>query len=260
VDLPWWAVALAFAATDMFVLNVQARRETQTVSLSEIPVVLGLFFAAPGALLAGRLLGSAAAMIGYRRSPPLKIAFNLSLILAETTVTISVFLALAPAEPGVGPASWGAAYAAALIADVMGAIAISCVIAVRDGGVNFGSLLSGAGSLKVPALAVTLGLVSVIGLYAAPISAWLLLAFGVLLLLAFRSYASLSERHMDLERLYRFSQAVASSSELDEVMRNVLEEAKELLRSERATAAFTGPDGELLARVRLDAGGHLTRS
>ncbi|WP_167762219.1 bifunctional diguanylate cyclase/phosphodiesterase [Blastococcus sp. CT_GayMR20] len=260
VHLPWWAVALAFAATDVFVLNVQARRETQTVSLSEIPVVLGLFFAAPGALLAGRLIGCAAAMIVYRRSPPLKIAFNLSLVLAETTVTISVFLALAPAEPGVGPVSWGAAYAAAFIADLMGAVAISCVIAVRDGGVNVRSLLSGAGSLKVPALAVTVGLVSVIGLSAAPVSAWLLLAFGVLMLLAFRSYASLTERHMDLERLYRFSQAVAGSSELDEVMRNVLEEARELLRSERATAAFTGPDGQLLARVRLDAAGHLSRS
>ena len=47
-------MALAFAATDVFVLNVQARRETQTISLSEIPLVLGLFFAAPLALVIGR--------------------------------------------------------------------------------------------------------------------------------------------------------------------------------------------------------------
>jgi diguanylate cyclase (GGDEF)-like protein len=112
----------------------------------------------------------------------------------------------------------------------------------------------------VPALAVTLGLVCVVSVHADPVSVSLLLLFGILLLLAFRSYASLTERHMDLERLYRFSQAVGSASELDEVMRNVLEEAKELLRSERATAAFTGPGGELVARVRLDAAGRLTRS
>ncbi|GAA3173216.1 EAL domain-containing protein [Blastococcus jejuensis] len=260
VDLPWWAIGLAFAATDVFVLNVQARRETQTISLSEIPLVLGLFFAAPLALVIGRVVGSAAAMIGYRRSPPLKVAFNLSLILSETGLAVALFHALAPDDPGSGPATWLAAYVAAFAADLMGAVAISCVIAARDGGVDIRSLLSGAGSLKVPALAVTLGLVCVISLAAAPTSAWLLLAFGVLLLLAFRAYAALAERHLNLERLYRFSQAVGAASELDEVMRNVLEEAREVLHSERATAAFTDPDGELVARVRLDAAGRLTRS
>ena len=96
VALPWWAMALAFAATDVFVLNVQARRETQTISLSEIPLVLGLYFASPLALIVGRALGSAAAMIGYRRSPPLKITVNLALILSETAIAIALFRALSP--------------------------------------------------------------------------------------------------------------------------------------------------------------------
>ena len=43
-------------------------------------------------------------------------------------------------------------------------------------------------------------------------------------------------------------------------MSNVLGEAKELLHSDRATAAFVGPDGDLVARVRLDAAGRLSRS
>src|SRR4051794_21240769 len=45
VQIPWWGVALAFAATETFVLRIQARRETQTISFSEFPLVLGLFFA-----------------------------------------------------------------------------------------------------------------------------------------------------------------------------------------------------------------------
>ncbi len=260
VELPWWAVALAFAATDVFVLNVQARRETQTISLSEIPLVLGLYFAAPLALIGGRALGSAVAMIVYRRSPPLKISVNLALILSETSLAVTIFLALSPQTPVTGPATWLAAYVAAFAADVMGALVISCIIAARDGGVDLRSLLSGAGSLKVPALAVTLGLISVSSLNARHETAWLLAGFGVLLLLAFRTYATLAERHLNLERLYRFSQAVSTAVELDEVMRNVLGEAKEVLHSDRATAAFIGPDGELVARVRLDAAGNLTRS
>jgi diguanylate cyclase (GGDEF)-like protein len=260
VALPWWAIALAFAATDVFVLNVQARRETQTISLSEIPLVLSLYFASPIALIAGRALGSAVAMIGYRRSPLLKITVNLALILSETALAITLFRALSPDSAGSGPATWLAAYAAAFAADLMGAVVISCIIAARDGGVDVRSLLSGAGSLKVPALAVTLGLISVSSLDAMHETAWLLMAFGVLLLLAFRTYATLAERHLNLERLYRFSQAVSTSVELDEVMLNVLGEAKEVLHADRASAAFLGPDGELVARVRLDAAGRLSRS
>ena len=212
------------------------------------------------AMLAGRLIGSAAVMVAYRRSPPLKIVFNLSLLVSEICLALTIFRALAPATPVAGPATWLAAYAAAFAADVMGVVAISCVIAARDGAVDLRALFSGAGSLKVPAMAVTLGLVCVVSLAGMRESAWLLLGFGVLLLLAFRTYASLAERHLNLERLYRFSQAVSSSVELDDVMNNVLGEAKEVLRSDRATAAFIGPDGELVARVRLDAAGRLSRS
>jgi hypothetical protein len=43
--LPWWAVAVAFAVTETFVLHVPTRRETQTISFGELPLVLGLFFA-----------------------------------------------------------------------------------------------------------------------------------------------------------------------------------------------------------------------
>ena len=179
-------------------------------------------------------------MIGYRRSPPLKITVNLALILSETAIAIALFRALSPEDPGAGPATWLAAYAAAFAADLMGAVVISCIIAARDGGVDVRSLLSGAGSLKVPALAVTLGLISVSSLDAMHETAWLLLAFGVLLLLAFRTYATLAERHLNLERLYRFSQAVSTSVELDEVMLNVLGEARDVLHADRATAASSG--------------------
>jgi hypothetical protein len=45
--LPWWALALAFAATEANVLHLQVERQARSVSLSELPVVVALFFAAP---------------------------------------------------------------------------------------------------------------------------------------------------------------------------------------------------------------------
>ena len=60
-DIPWWFLVAAFAITEVWVLHVQVRREAQTMSLSEIPLVLGLLFAAPGIVIIGRLLGPLAA-------------------------------------------------------------------------------------------------------------------------------------------------------------------------------------------------------
>jgi diguanylate cyclase (GGDEF)-like protein len=260
LTLPWWAIALAFAATETFVLNIQVRRETQALSLSEIPLVLGLFFASPLSLLAGRLLASAVVMIGHRRSPPLKIAFNLALFVTETCVSIALFHALTAGTATPGPVTWLAAYVAGLVPDALAALVISGVIVAYDGAVNLRSLLSNAGSVQLPAMGVTIGLVAVISLTASRTSSWLLVALGALLLLAFRGYASLAERHLNLERLYRFSQAVSSAPEVDEVMGNVLAEAKDLLRCEGATAAFISSDGALMARIHLGPTGRLDRS
>jgi diguanylate cyclase (GGDEF)-like protein len=259
VELPWWTMLLAFAATETFVLRIQARRETQTISFSEVPLVLGLFFATLPAMVVGRVLACAAVMVARRRSPPLKIVFNLAMVTAQTVLAVAVFQAVAPLDPVAGPGAWLAAYAAALLADALGALAIACIISVYDGGVNILRLLSDAGSLVVPAMGVTLGLLAVTSIAASTTSSWLLLACGLLLLAAFRVYASLAERHLNLERMYRFSQAVTSSPEVDAIMGNVLAEARELLRCERATAVFVADAGHV-ARITLGSSGRLIRS
>jgi len=258
--LPWWAIMLAFAATETFVLNIQARRETQTVSFSEIPLVLGLFLAAPLAVLVGRVVSFGVVMVAYRRSPPLKIAFNLALATAETSVAVAIFHWLSADAHGAPPVTWVAAYAAALTADALGAIAIGWVIAVYEGAVRLPQILRSAVAQQVPAMGVTVALLAVISLTVSPASVWLLVGFGAMLLLAMRAYSQLAERHLNLERLYRFSQAVSSAPEIDEVMGNVLAEARKLLRCERATAIFVASDGALVARLALGASGSLTRS
>jgi hypothetical protein len=68
VSLPWWFFILAFALTEAVVMHIQVRREAQTVSISELPLVLGMFFAGPLVLLLGRLVGSVLTFVFYRRS------------------------------------------------------------------------------------------------------------------------------------------------------------------------------------------------
>jgi diguanylate cyclase (GGDEF)-like protein len=259
--LPWWALTCAYLLTESFVLHIQVRREAHTISLSEIPLVLGLFLASPQDLLIGRLASSAIVFVLVRRSRPIKSAFNLAVGLMEASVAVAVFRAVAPLTGTPGPVTWLGAYGGALTSAALSALAVGAVIALHEGGgLGVRGLLRAGVGQPAPAIGVTAALVAVTSLSASPDSAVLLLVFGLLILVSFRTYASLAERHLNLERLYRFSQAVSTAPEIDDVMRNVLGEAKQLLRSERASAVFLGPDGSLVARARLDSTDRLTRS
>jgi diguanylate cyclase (GGDEF)-like protein len=258
LSLPWWFFAAFFALTESVVMHIQVRREAQSLSVSELPLVVGLFFADPASLLLGRLLGSLVVFVMRRKSSYLKSLFNLALVCAETCVALAVFRATAD-PTGVSLREWVAAFAAALVANALGALALSMVIAVYEGGLRPTRLVLDAvtGQPMTP-LVVTLALVCVISLTADPSSGWLLVAAAGILLLCYRGYAALSDRHLNLERLYHFSQAVTSSPQTESVLRCVLSEAQDLLSSEYAALTFPGPANRAsTVTVTVDAGGEL---
>src|SRR3954469_11292929 len=81
--LPWWGLAFGFAAAETCVQHLQGRREAQTFSLSEIPLVLGMFLASPTELLLGQAIGYLFVGLFVRRSPIVKVTFNAILHCAE---------------------------------------------------------------------------------------------------------------------------------------------------------------------------------
>jgi diguanylate cyclase (GGDEF)-like protein len=259
VALPWWVLTAGYVVTDSFVLHIQVRREAHTISLTELPLVVGLFFAAPADLLTARLVAAVVTAVVIRRSRPLKSGFNLGLALMEVGIALVLFRLLVP-ESGAGPASWGAAYAGALAADWISSLGVAAVIGIHDGRIDVPSAFKEAVLHPMPAVAITTALLAVTTLSVSVASAPLLLVFMALLLASFRSFAALAERHLNLERLYRFSQAVSSGPETDDVLASVLAEAREVLHAEHAVAAFFSADGSRVTRVRLDDEGRLTRS
>jgi diguanylate cyclase (GGDEF)-like protein len=260
-NLPWWALGIGFAATEACVFHLETKRETRTVSISELPLVLGLFLASPAQLLLGRLAGSVATFLVHRRASGLKTAWNLALVSLQTAVAVALFHVLAGGREASSPLVWLGAYAGAIAANCVGSIALALVIAVYERELRLRPILDDmvTGEPFAP-FVVTLGLLAVMSLSAAQNSAWLLLVTGTGLLLAYRAYASLADRHLGTERLYRFAQAVTSAPEVDETLRKLLKEAKELLRAERAEVAFVASDGGEVAHVRLGATERLGRS
>ena len=261
LQLPWWLLAACFAATEACVLHIQTKREAQTVSISELALVLGLFYAQPLDLLTGHLLGSAAILLLHRRSSVLKTVWNLASLALQVAVAVAVFHVVASGHGETHWLAWLGAYAGCLGANRVSVLAVALVLAVYDREFRPGDVLRDVvtGDPASP-LVITLGLVAVTSLAAAPGAGVLLLVMGVGLLLGYRAYATLSDRHLSLERLYRFTQAISSSPEVDEVLGNVLTEARELLHAETAEVVFVAPGDAAVARVRLGGSGRLSRS
>ena len=70
VSLPWWALAVGFYFSEAYVVHLHYRREAHTLSMNEIPIVLGLFLATGTSLLLAQLVGAAVALVFSAASAP----------------------------------------------------------------------------------------------------------------------------------------------------------------------------------------------
>jgi hypothetical protein len=76
VDVPWGLVAAGFAAAERWVVHLHFRRSTHSLTLAELPLVIGLLFLEPTELVCACLLGSTLAMLLDREIPAFKAFFN----------------------------------------------------------------------------------------------------------------------------------------------------------------------------------------
>ncbi len=259
--LSWWGMAATALVCELVVLHLQVRREAHAISLGELASVVGLFLAGPAAFVLGRTAGCALIFIGWRRQPPVKALFNCSLYLAESVLLELVFHAVRGSDAQVDPRGWLAALVATSVAGVVSAIAVTAVIAVVDGQPRRRDFVTEPARGILTSAGVTcVALVAVHALDGDPLAAIPLAASLSLLLLGYRAYSGLSERHLSLERLYRFSNVVSSTPQVDQILREVLRHAREVLRAEHAEVVFVSSQpGQSPVRVDSDAAGQLRR-
>src|SRR3954465_4727614 len=131
VSLTWWELAPAFYLAEVFAVHLHFRKQAHTLSLSEVGLAVGLFFASPTNLLVANVVGATAALVINRRQRAIKLAFNLAELPLCTGVGVYVFRSLAPAGES-GPRVWAVTMLAAAAAHLLGIILVSAVIAVAE--------------------------------------------------------------------------------------------------------------------------------
>lgn len=260
LHLPWWGLALAFGATDVFVVHLHHRRDAVSFSLSEIPLVAALFFADPTALILGRIVGGAAALTLHRRQTGLKLAFNLGqFFVFEAVLPVLIFRAVLGVGNPDALLGLAAVFVAVLSTNLGSGLAISAA-GLLNGTMPLDALglRALAGGLIAALGNTSVALVAVVVLWYDARASWLLLLMAGVLFLAYRGYISLSQTYSRLETLYSFTRAVNWSLHEASVIETVLSETRELMRAETAAMVLVPcQTEERLVRTTLGPGGSL---
>ena len=232
--LPLPVLALAFTAAELSVRYLRVRRHATTLSLSELPLTMGLALTDPATLLVARLIGSLTAFVG-RRQAPVKILFNTVLALTETVATIVLVRLLAGGASVLEPRGWAAVVAALTVVAVLGRAVVHVVVLLHEGTSERRRVLTDSGAVAARAATCgVLGLAASVVLVADVQAGFLLAVASVLVLAAHRRYAVLAESHERVERLYRFTSLTSTAGTVDAVLATALGESLSLLRSEHA--------------------------
>src|SRR5580700_64078 len=224
--IPWWAELAAVYATSLLFVQVRVHREVSTLSLTEIPVALGLFLIDPHQLLACYVAGVLlASWTRQRRIRWVKDFANAMLDVVYIGVAVLVFNAVGPVASDPLAVRSIVAFAAAMIASgwFVYPIALNAGTMLAQGRLDLGDV---ARAYLFQVIATTtnasLGIVALVILTTRPVLAVALVP-PVVLVLAGQIAASESQRRADRnEFLYRTTEILHST-------RRVGERAGELL-------------------------------
>jgi PAS domain S-box-containing protein len=238
VVIPWWALAAMFFVAEAFVVHVELRLNSHSISMSEIPFVLGLFFAAPWALVLGHFVGALLALTLHRRQTPIKLAFNLAQFCLGSSLAVIVFSTIGPADP-LSARGWVAAVVAVLVAETTASASMIAALSLSEGELQLKARRAIFGDGTIPVLVnASLALAGATLLWVRPPSVILLFVPAGVLMLGYRAYTSIRARHQGLEFLYETIREVQGAANAEEAVEIMLRRAASMFRAQRAEMVF----------------------
>ncbi|MDX1447573.1 MAG: EAL domain-containing protein [Acidimicrobiia bacterium] len=237
-SIPWWALAALFYVAERTVVHFSFNRHAHSFSLSEIPLVLGLFFAAPLAVVTGQALGSLFALTFHRRQNPQKLVFNVSQFTLQAGLAIVVFRTLTSGSDPLGFRAATAALVAVGAALILANLAINAAIRLSGGRMTRSDMLQvlsmgGAAASMNTALA----LIAVHVAWARPSALWIALVPPALLFIAYRAQVNQRQEHARLAAMYDATRELHRTPRVDEAV---------LAATRRAMAMFGAARGEIV--------------
>jgi len=239
VTLPWWVLAAVFYVTEAKVVHLHIGRSAHSFSMSEIPVVYGIFFFAPAEFIAARLIGAGLALVINRHQRSVKLGFNLAQFLLCSVVTVGVVQLLVGVTASFGPRDWPTAFLATSAENMVGVFAVTAAISLAEGAPQHARiprmLMMGA---IVSLTNTSLALLVITVLFVEPAAALLFAVPIIAVFVAYRAYVSERQQHEGLEMLYESTRILQRSPEMDRALVSLLDHARKMFRAEIAEVSL----------------------
>jgi diguanylate cyclase (GGDEF)-like protein len=249
-------LAFGFFAAERFVVHLSVRRETRTFSLTEIPLVLGLYFAPPIILVLAQVAGATLALRLHRRQGLLKLTFNVANFALGTSVAALLFRIMVPNPVPIDPVGWLAAYLAAFIADLAQGTGVAIAIALTERARLELPRLVEVGTVYTLADA-SLGIVAALVLWQQPLAAPLLVALAFVTYFGYRAYQNETRKNAAVDELRRSTRAVQRITTMHDVRLALLDGARNVFGADRAELLMLGDSDHSAVRSTLDESGSI---
>ncbi len=232
---PSWAVLVvlaAFVVTELVTLHVEFRRQTFTITLTEVALVVSLVEIGGVWTLAARVTALLFVLV-RERYPVAKTLFAVGQAVVEVA-TATLILRLLPVGSLVEPSAWATLLVAVGLSAVVGSCMVACAIALSSSWPGWSFVGTTLGSLvALTPLSVAVGIVVLLlnelTVWAPVLSVPLVLA----VVLTFRQAARSSRERRDVQRVYDFARRVGELTPDDEGTRQIVTAVRELLNAER---------------------------
>ena len=256
VHVPFWALVIAFAAAERFVVHIHFRRSAHSMSLAEIPLVFALVFAGGSAAVLAGVLGRLAVLVVHRKLPLIRLAFNCGVFLLGNCVAVLVFHAVARGAGDINPVVWAAVLLGTVANSLIAVLAISVAVSLSEGQLGIRQV---ARSLRTDLIVVvantSVGLCGATVLYQNWKTAILMAIPVGGMFISFRAFVIERQRHARVEFLYQAARALSRSSQIGPALEGLLAQALDAFRAEGAEIIFFSPDGNDALRTTVRAKG-----
>lgn len=228
----WWMLVLAFYLAEWLVVYLRFGRDVHALSMTAVPLVVGLIALRPVELFAAQAI-AAAVFVGTRRSQPL---VSLVSLVGSRLVQTAAAVAIMAAVPGIdvlAAEGWLLLLAATEAANLIGHLesflrheAIGSPPNLKETFevIGFGSIVTG--------LNTGLGILIGHSLVSSPRAAFFSLIPAVALLGAYRSYASSRQERVRLKALYEATRDLHASPQIEDSLKVAAAHARDMFESE----------------------------
>lgn len=252
-----WLLAVAFLATFvgalLAVLQVEVRRQTLVISMTEVPLLLGLYYLSP--MLVVLVVAIATFVVrSYQRQGTVKLWFNV-VSQAAGAALAGLIVQAGPPLDGTTVTTWLTLAAAVCASALVTLSAVIGVVTLVQGTMpNRDFVRMTVPGLTVSGFNIVVGLVVLImlqqGLWSLVLLALVVLFFAV----AYHSYARSIQHSRSLNEMYDLTRAIADTPHDGTLTDVFLGRVREMLQAEYATlwVPGAGRHPEVLLSAKVD--------